>query len=123
MESTKRLCLNCGKELRGRIDKKFCDDSCRNCFNNEHNSDENNLVRNVNNILRKNRRILRDCIPENSDTGRIKREQLAQKGYQIRYHTHLFENQKAQTYTFCYEYGFLPLDEEWFLIVQQRNSK
>jgi hypothetical protein len=123
MESVERQCLYCGKSLRGRIDKKFCDDACRNNFNNEQNSDENNLVRNINNILRKNRRILRDCIPENSETGRIKREQLSQKGYQFKFHTHLYETQKGQTYTFCYEYGYLGMDEEWLLIVKQKQQK
>jgi hypothetical protein len=25
-----KKCLACGKQLKGRIDKKFCDDYCRN---------------------------------------------------------------------------------------------
>ena len=32
--STAQKCLQCDKVIRGRIDKKFCDDWCRNNFNN-----------------------------------------------------------------------------------------
>jgi len=29
-----KTCLACGKILKGRVDKKFCDDYCRNNYNN-----------------------------------------------------------------------------------------
>lgn len=118
-----RKCLYCGKPLRGRMDKKFCDDACRNSFNNEQNSDANNLVRNINNALRKNRRILKECIPEGSETGRAKKDFLAQKGFRFKYHTHQFANQKGQVYTFCYEFGYLPMEDDWLLIVRSRKSQ
>ena len=53
-----KSCLQCGDKISGRSDKKFCSDYCRNAFNNDQNRDVNNYVRNINNILRKNRRIL-----------------------------------------------------------------
>ena len=37
----------------GRADKKFCSDGCRNSHNNTLNKDSSNLVRNINNRLRK----------------------------------------------------------------------
>ena len=42
----------------GRIDKKFCSDACRNAYNNKQNKDQTNLMRNINNKLRKNFKIL-----------------------------------------------------------------
>ncbi len=121
MEATAHRCLYCGEPLRGRVDKKFCNDACRNSYNNEKNSDRNNLMRNINNILRKNRRILKDCIHQGQETGRVKRDQLLRKGFRFKYLTHQFENQKGQTYVFCYEYGYLPMDEDWMLIVKRRK--
>ncbi|MBL7762218.1 MAG: DUF2116 family Zn-ribbon domain-containing protein, partial [Chitinophagaceae bacterium] len=56
-------CLNCGKPLKGRSDKKFCDDSCRNNYNNQLKSIVNNQMRNINNVLGKNRRILESLLP------------------------------------------------------------
>ncbi|HET8572317.1 MAG TPA: DUF2116 family Zn-ribbon domain-containing protein [Edaphocola sp.] len=123
MNSNEQHCLYCGKVIKGRIDKKFCDDFCRNSYNNEHNSDANNLMRNINNILRKNRRILKSCIPPHSETIKTKRDHLLQKGYQFPYHTHFYETQKGQVYTFCYEYGFLPLEQDIFLIVHRKSPE
>ena len=121
METTQRLCLACHKPLKGRLDKKFCDDYCRNSYNNQQNSDQNNYVRNVNNILRKNRRILEEQIPEGEDMKRVLKEKLAQSGFSFKYHTHQYQNQKGQTYFFNYEYGYLPLDGgEWVLVVKRK---
>jgi len=53
----KKKCAECGDEFIGRADKKFCSDQCRSAFNNKLNSDHSQFMRNVNNILRKNRRI------------------------------------------------------------------
>ena len=51
-------CLECGEKIFGRSDKKFCSDGCRNTYNNNQKKDTTNLMRNINNILRKNCRIL-----------------------------------------------------------------
>ena len=63
-----KTCLQCGDKISGRIDKKFCSDYCRNAYYNDQNRDANNYVRNVNNILRKNRRILTDLNPDGKVT-------------------------------------------------------
>ena len=64
METTnEKKCIECNKLLKGRADKKFCDDLCRNSYNNKLNSDTNGYVRNINNTLRKNRRILEETLP------------------------------------------------------------
>ncbi|MBK7480842.1 MAG: DUF2116 family Zn-ribbon domain-containing protein [Bacteroidales bacterium] len=59
-----RKCLDCGCTIRGRTDKKFCSDQCRNNYNNKLNRDTNNYMRNVHGLLRKNRRILADLYSE-----------------------------------------------------------
>ena len=53
-----KVCPECGDKIRGRADKKFCSDACRNAHNNSLNKDNKNLVRNINNRLRKNYSIL-----------------------------------------------------------------
>lgn len=118
--ATPRTCLACGKTLKGRLDKKFCDDYCRNSYNNQQNSDQNNFVRNVNNILRKNRRILEEFIPEGEEMKKIQKEKLALAGFNFKYHTHQYQNQKGQIYFFNYEFGYLPLDGDWVLVVKRK---
>ena len=122
MDVNTQHCLECGKSLKGRIDKKFCDDYCRNAYNNKQNSDHNNYVRNVNNILRKNRRLLEDNIAKGEETGKCLRQKLAQRGFDFRYHTHQYTNKKGNVYFFCYEYGYLPLESDWLLIVKRKEE-
>ena len=115
-------CRNCGKQVKGRSDKKFCNDYCRNYHNNQSKAEVNNYVRNINNALRKNRRILQELLPPNEDMSRMTKEQLLQAGFQFRYTTHSYRNKKGSTYFFCYDYGYLPLEHDWILVVKYMDG-
>lgn len=116
MASTEtKTCLECGHELHGRIDKKFCNDQCRNAYNNKLNSDSNKTVRNINNILRKNRRILLAMHPEK--TPKVSRNDLLARGYNFNYHTNIYKTKTGKTYFFCYEFGYLPLGDDLLALV------
>lgn len=120
--SIPRSCLACSKSVRGRTDKKFCDDYCRNAFNNQLKADSNNMVRNINNALRKNRRILEELLPANEKMVKTKQEKLLQQGFLFKYFTHVYTNQKGNIYHFCYEYGYLQLDNNWCLVVKRKEE-
>ncbi|WP_398455267.1 hypothetical protein AB3466_02245 [Sphingobacterium thalpophilum] len=114
-----RTCLECGQTVRGRSDKRFCDDSCRNAYNNKLNSDQTNLVRNVNNILRKNRRILLETL-NGEGMVKVQQEKLKRKGFDFKFHTHTYVNSKGQVYNFIYEMGYLILENNWILPVRKK---
>ncbi len=114
-----RSCRQCEKPLKGRSDQKFCDDYCRNAFNNRQNADANNYVRNVNNTLRRNRRILESVIKEGEEMAKVPRQKLLAAGFDFSFHTHTYQNKKGQQYSFVYEFGWLPLEEGWCLIVKR----
>ena len=78
-------CLECKEKLYGRADKKFCSDQCRTAHHNKQNADSNNFMRNVNNILRKNRRILLALNPKGK--AKATRTQLIDKGFKFSYYT------------------------------------
>ena len=115
-------CLICNKALKGRSDKKFCDDYCRAAYNNDHKSAANNFVRNVNSLLGKNRRILESLLPPGEQTTKTNREKLLQKGFLFKYHTHTYTNKNGHTYFYCYEYGYLPLENNWYLLVKRKEE-
>ena len=69
-------CLLCNKPVKGRTDKKFCDDYCRNIYNNQLKAPENNLVRNINHALGKNRRILEGLIVDGDEMAKATKETL-----------------------------------------------
>ncbi|MBS1754954.1 MAG: hypothetical protein R2765_02170 [Ferruginibacter sp.] len=117
-----KTCLFCKKPVKGRSDKKFCDDYCRAAYNNELKSAANNYIRNVNNALGKNRRILESLLPETESTVKANKDKLIEKGFQFKYHTHQYTAKNGNTYFYCYEYGYLPLDNNWYLIVKRTEE-
>jgi hypothetical protein len=119
-ETESRKCRECGEKLLGRSDQKFCSDQCRNAYNNKQNSDANNFVRNINNSLRRNRRIL-DALCSGEKI-RVSKEKLIQKGFSFTYFTHLYETKNGSAYHFCYELGYLILNEDDVLIVRREAS-
>lgn len=121
MEEAK-TCAECGKTMRGRSDKKFCDDYCRNNYNNRLKSHSNNCVRNINNALLKNRRILEELLPGNEELSKATKQKFLQAGFQFKYITHTYTNKKGDTYFFCYDYGYLPLNNDWYLIVRRKED-
>lgn len=121
--TTERNCMACGKALKGRSDKKFCDDYCRNNYNNQVKAPVTNQVRTINRALAKNRDILSRLLPEGEEMAKAPKEKLLEMGFQFRYLTHTYTNKKGNVYYFCYEYGYLPLDHDWYLIVLRKESE
>lgn len=116
----KRTCVECGETFHGRADKKFCSDMCRNAYNNKLNSASNNYVRNINNILRKNRRIMEELLPE--ETIKVSQQKLTDKGFNFNYYTNITTTKEGKNYKFCYEYGYLPLDGNYYLLVKRKTE-
>ena len=122
METLQRHCLQCEKPLKGRIDKKFCDDYCRNAYNNKLSTEQNAVMRHINTVLKKNRKILQDVLPDNDTTSKRPKSQLLKLGFRFQYHTHQYTTKKGDTYFYCYDYGYLPLDNEWVLVVRDKET-
>ena len=116
------LCLSCSAVVNGRADKKFCNDYCRNEYNNGLKSTSTNLVRNINNALGKNRRIIEGLIPAGQETAKANAERLLAKGFQFKYGTHSYTNKKGDVYFFCYDMGYLPLENDWYLLVKRKEE-
>lgn len=116
----KRNCIECKEPFQGRVDKKFCSDMCRNAYNNRLNSDSKNNVRNINNILRKNRRILEDL--NKSGKTKTHKTKLLEKGFDFQYFTNIYTTQKGIQYFFCYEQGYLPLERDFLFLVTRQDK-
>lgn len=119
-----KTCLACGKPLKGRVDKKFCDDYCRNGYNNLQKAKgvHSSYVRNINNTLLKNRKILESILPDGEETAKANKDKLQRLGFHFKYLTHLYTTKTGKTYCYCYDYGYLPLENDWFLIVKKKED-
>jgi hypothetical protein len=121
---TAKNCLACERPIKGRTDKKFCDDSCRNNYNNRLNSDTTPLMRNINNILRKNRRILEELLSGlDKKVLVVDRQKLAEKGYLFDYFTEYYTTKENEHYYYCYDYGFRTIDNEKVMAVKDTRKK
>lgn len=114
-----RLCKECGQKLLGRRDQKFCSDYCRNTFNNRLNQDSTKYIRRINNILRKNRRILSHLNPKGKIT--IDGITLAEEGFNFHYYTNIYTTKTGSTYYFCYDQGYLKLDNDRYMLVHKQD--
>jgi hypothetical protein len=120
MTSTpQKLCLTCSEPIKGRIDKKFCSDACRIHYNNGLNGRDTNYIRNINNILRKNRRILCALNPEGKV--RVSRDKLLAQGFDFTHFTSLYTTKEGAQYFYCYDQGYLPIEKDYYLLVVKKE--
>lgn len=114
MESKK--CLECEEFIKGRSDKKFCSDYCRNAYNNSVNKDSKNLIRNTNNRLRKNYKILSEL--NISGKTKVNRTKLLNLNFDFNLYTTIYTTKTGNVYFYVYDQGYLPLDNDFYLLVK-----
>ena len=77
-------------------------------------------MRNINNKLRKNYRILSELnIDVKSKTTRSK---LLNKGFDFEYFTSILNTKTGNTYYFVYDQGYMALESDFFILVKKINS-
>jgi hypothetical protein len=76
-------------------------------------------MRRVNNILRKNRRILKEYLLQENNA--VSGLQLAEEGFNFHYFTNIYRTQKGSQYFFCYDFGYLKMDNDQYMLVQKQD--
>ena len=114
-----KVCLECGEKIVGREDKKFCSDGCRNAYNNKINKDSTNYMRNINNKLRKNYRILSDLNAEGKS--KTTKTKLLSKGFDFDFFTNILNTGTGNTYYFVYDQGYRYLDNDFYMLVKKEH--
>ena len=114
-----RKCLECGEPLRGRADQKFCNDLCRNSYNNKKRSISTNFIRKINRILKTNHSILEELNPKGKTTKF--RGVLERQGFNFNYFTSIYTTKDGRIYYFCYDQGYSELENNKFLLVKKEE--
>lgn len=102
MEKGIKHCLECGKKLSGRADKKYCNDSCRSAFLNRKYRVANREIGRINRILKNNHKILSDIMV--NGVYECSTRELFIKGFNFDYFTSL--DPQALPVMYCYEIGY-----------------
>ena len=121
MPTEKRYCQCCAQVLYGRLDKKFCDEGCRNNFNNQQNSVQNKEIRIINRVLKRNRAILLAILSVGEKPTKVDREYLLLEGFNFRYMTHQEVGSDGQSYQICYDVGLISLKNREYQIVRAED--
>ncbi|WP_299903021.1 hypothetical protein [uncultured Aquimarina sp.] len=117
-----RNCSYCNEKLEGRVGKKFCSSYCRSAFYYQRTKEkEDTLFKKIDVQLKTNRKILKNY--NRAGMAKIRKEKLIREGFDPNYFTHYWKNKKGQVYLFCYEFGFMELQEKdhkkYLLVVWQ----
>jgi predicted nucleic acid-binding Zn ribbon protein len=98
-------CLYCAEPIKGRSDKKFCDDCCRNAYNNAQRALDNGSMQSIMKVLQKNRAAIKTLL-KTERTKTVSKDDLIREGYNFKYHTHHFISRNKTEYIFCFDYGY-----------------
>lgn len=115
------FCIECGDKIIGRIDKQFCNDACRNAYNNRKNRDTSNLMRSINRKLRNNYRTLSE-LPFVEGKSKTNRSYLTKQGFDFEHFTHLKVYKNGAEYRFLYDIGYKLLEDDFILVVKNEVS-
>ncbi|MET3732740.1 hypothetical protein [Moheibacter stercoris] len=113
-------CLECGDKIIGRSDKKFCNDGCRNTYNNKLNRDSSALMKTIHKKLRNNYKILADLKFVDGKI-KIKQDKITSEGFDYDYFTQVKSYKNGAEYRFLYDIGYKILDDGNLLVVKTES--
>lgn len=76
-------------------------------------------MRNINNTLRRNRRILKALNPRGKT--KVNKIALTDQGFNFHYYTNTYKTKAGKTYYFCYDQGYLPLEKDQLALVIRKD--
>ena len=113
-----KLCSFCGKELLGRVDKKYCDDNCR---NNHHyiskKHDKVLMIKDVNAALMQNRKILKQ-LSKNNDKIIVLKQELVRNNFNFDLITNVYRTRKTEEYRVVYDYAYRCVNEKEVILIK-----
>lgn len=112
-------CTYCEKPIIGRSDKLFCDVHCKSAYQYQHRKVNESHYFTIDKQLKKNRTILKFF--NKAGKAYVPKNEMIERGFDPKYFTHYWKNQKGQVYLFCYEFGYLEISDKGkskFLLVQ-----
>ena len=115
----KTTCKYCVKEFSGRSDKKFCSTTCKNKFNYKQRKETKDITKTIDNILHRNRIILKILVGERRKRMKIDRLELDRMGFNFNYITGVYKNSRNKTYHYIYDYAWMEFSTQEILVVRK----
>ncbi|MFD0988468.1 hypothetical protein ACFQ1R_00035 [Mariniflexile jejuense] len=116
-----KKCKICSKLLVGRNDKMFCSVKCKNYYHVNLRKVTDKVVKDLDNILHRNRSILLEILGKRKGHTTIDRMTLVKKRFTFKYHTHLHINSKGKTYYYLYDLAWMEFSNDEILIIRNKE--
>ncbi len=118
-----RTCRACSDVIRGRSDKRFCDDLCRNKYHNQTRkrpalSDDARFIQRV---LTRNHRSLCTLLRGRSKC-LVHRDALIRIGFVFGVHSHRQLDRSGVESIYCLDYGYRFLDDNRVLVFKYKGG-
>lgn len=110
-------CIFCNRTIKGRSDKKFCDDNCRSRYNyGAGRRNSSYMITHINHTLKRNRRILHKLI--SAGYTKVGKAVLLNDGFDFEHHTSII-NKSNNTFYWCYDLGYQIIAEDNIVLVKK----
>ena len=116
----KKKCQTCGKEMVGRIDKRFCSTDCKNQYHGSLRRNTRDAVAEIDGYLHRNREILALLVGEASQI-EIDRLVLNRTGFKYEYHTSTYLNKAGKMYRLVYDYAWMEFSDQKVLVIKKKK--
>lgn len=115
-----RFCKVCGNQLKGRRDKKYCDQICKNQYHADMRALHRTEVSADLSFLFRNRTILHEILDqEGSNKKKIPRSVLQFMGFKFNNYTGAHVNKQGKTYHFVFDYSWMAFSDKEVLILKR----
>jgi len=115
----KKTCQQCGQEMQGRTDKKFCSTDCKNRYHIDNRRNTRDAVAEIDGYLHRNREILVTLMGSSTKV-EIDRLVLSRTGFRYDYHTGTYLNKKGKMYRLVYDYAWMDFSDQKVMIVRKK---
>lgn len=117
--ASKKSCIQCGDEFRGRADKKYCSVDCKNIYNYNRRKETQSVTEEIDKILHRNREILTTIMGPKRMRMKIPRLELERMGFNFKYITSYYVNTSKKTYHYVYEFAWMEFSDQKVMIVKE----
>ena len=94
-------------------------DQCRNVYNNRDQREHKRNIYRVNRRLLQNYRILKKLNKGNK--AKVTHKKLIDEAFSFSHITSIYRTKAGKTYYFVYDQGYLPIDNDWHVLVKRQD--
>jgi len=118
----KNKCPICKELIKGRSDKRFCCNQCKNEYHIRLRQVTRIATIDTDRILHRNRSILLEIMGKVSQKKKIARDVLDQKQFNFDYITGYYINKQGKTYHYVYDFAWMLFSDREILIIRRKQS-